>query len=256
MQIKKKMAKPSMTESPESTLSTKMAASRPSTDVINLGKQLAKELALDNTCETLSKWMAHLLAEKINAAENAIPDSEERRTLEQQAVDLILRLWERRYSLPPRVSPFGQLQKLIEYLTSLQDRTTNAWPWVRYRHQEQSAWQELDTSIAEFSGQVRPLLMLSDALLEIDADPLAWEKQNQRMLEYLELDALRLLNRWIEEVDQMRENDAEPETSQAVSKEDKIRKAIAQLDQRFSDLQARIVVFKDKVLATPNSATE
>jgi hypothetical protein len=41
-----------------------------SAEIINLGKKLVTELKLDNSVNTLGRWMAHYLAELMVAVEN------------------------------------------------------------------------------------------------------------------------------------------------------------------------------------------
>ncbi|ANY23601.1 hypothetical protein DLJ61_13140 [Gordonia terrae] len=80
-------------EKAESTSFAEAENSRPWTEVANLGRIIVKQLDLETTTDTLSRWMACRVAELISVAEM---DAAAR----GEATDLILRLWERRSSWP------------------------------------------------------------------------------------------------------------------------------------------------------------
>ena len=67
--------------------------------IIYLGKLLVKELGLENSVDTLSRWMAHFLAEKISLVER-LPESIEKENAQKECFEIILKLWESRWELP------------------------------------------------------------------------------------------------------------------------------------------------------------
>lgn len=76
-----------------------MDTSKPWNTTIALGQRILEELKLDREMDTLGRWLAHYLAEKMECAasslEGAAGDAARR-----ECVDLILRLWERRRAWP------------------------------------------------------------------------------------------------------------------------------------------------------------
>lgn len=86
-----------------------------SSAVIDLGKRLVTQLKLGD--DETAQWMAHALAERIKEAENAPP--EKRVAAQNSCADLILQLWERRYSLPSEFCPLQKLEPLLRTLNSL-----------------------------------------------------------------------------------------------------------------------------------------
>lgn len=76
-----------------STSSAETASSPPWTEAVALGQQIVTQLGLDTTTDTLSRWIAHRVAELISQGER----DQARRA---DAADLILRLWERRGAWP------------------------------------------------------------------------------------------------------------------------------------------------------------
>jgi hypothetical protein len=83
--------------------------------VIELGKQIVAGLKLGD--DVTAQWMAHLVAEKISGAEDA-PETV-RDAAVAECVDIILKLWAHRYTLPPYMRPLRELDPLLRTLNSL-----------------------------------------------------------------------------------------------------------------------------------------
>lgn len=88
-----------------------------STEILKLGKQLVKELNLNRSADTLSKWMAHYIAELIHKAEHA-ETAEEKAALEKECCEVILRLWNNRDIENPiqNLYPLSGLEDVINIL--------------------------------------------------------------------------------------------------------------------------------------------
>ena len=85
--------------------------------VLDLGRALVEELGLDPGVDTLSRWMAHYIAELIENAETA--KVEDRTAKLAECADAILHLWERRHQLPNGKRPFEDLGPILRALESL-----------------------------------------------------------------------------------------------------------------------------------------
>jgi hypothetical protein len=83
--------------------------------VIDLGKRLVIELKLGD--DMLAQWMAHLIAERMDAAEHA--SSELRDSAQNACREAILTLWKHRNNLPSHIRPFKELDPVIQTLASL-----------------------------------------------------------------------------------------------------------------------------------------
>jgi hypothetical protein len=77
-----------------STSSALTARSKSWPEVVRLGERIVAELGLEDSTDTLARWMAHRVAEAINRAEKG------RRQDRDAAADLILELWDHRSSWP------------------------------------------------------------------------------------------------------------------------------------------------------------
>lgn len=72
---------------------------KPWRTTIALGQRILEELKLDREMDTLGRWLAHYLAEKMEYSASA-PEGATGEATRRECVDLILRLWERRRIWP------------------------------------------------------------------------------------------------------------------------------------------------------------
>jgi hypothetical protein len=86
--------------------------------VLELGKLLVKELGLEKSVDTLSRWMAHYVAEKIKYAE-ALPDGVKKKNAEKECFSLILDLWKHRWQYKPDRQPLRNFNHLFNILENL-----------------------------------------------------------------------------------------------------------------------------------------
>lgn len=84
---------------------------------LELGRKLTQELGIDQSVDTLGRWMAHYIAELIQDAEKA--SAEERPAKLRACCDAILNLWKHRHTLPNGKRPFEELEPLLRVLESL-----------------------------------------------------------------------------------------------------------------------------------------
>ncbi len=87
------------------------------TAVLELGRQLVSEFEEPEQADTLSKWMAHYLAEQIFAAQAA--RGKARDTLQVNCADLILKLWAHRHALPRGRRPLEAFEPAMQTLEQL-----------------------------------------------------------------------------------------------------------------------------------------
>ncbi|MFZ5644666.1 MAG: AVAST type 3 anti-phage protein Avs3b [Bacillota bacterium] len=78
---------------------------------------MTKELGLDQSVDTLGRWMAHYIAELIQNAETA--SAEKRPVKMRDCCEAILNLWKHRNTLPNGKRPFEELEPLQRTLESL-----------------------------------------------------------------------------------------------------------------------------------------
>jgi hypothetical protein len=88
-----------------------------SDSVLKLGERIIDEFGLDQTVDTLGRWMAHYIAEKISDVEAATGKA---RDLKMSAcADAILKFWAHRSELPSGKRPFEDFELIFRALQSL-----------------------------------------------------------------------------------------------------------------------------------------
>ena len=105
-------------DSTGSSASREMEPSKPPKDVLDLGRYLVRELEIEDSVDTLGRWMAHHLAELIDQAENAKTVAG-RAKARKQAVATILKVWEHRKSLPGKAYPLMPYEDVLAVLARL-----------------------------------------------------------------------------------------------------------------------------------------
>ncbi len=90
-----------------------------------LGHHLVTELGFSDSCDTLGKWMSHHLAEVMDRAEHE-KNLEKREKYQQQAVELIFKIWEHRSSLNGEAYPLARFKGIIDSLSILSPEA-NVW---------------------------------------------------------------------------------------------------------------------------------
>ncbi|RFC31658.1 MAG: hypothetical protein DID92_2727745667 [Candidatus Nitrotoga sp. SPKER] len=121
--------------------------------MLELGRMLTKELDLDQSVDTLGRWMAHYIAELINDTENA--SAEERPTKMRACSEAILSLWKHRHELPSGKRPFETLEPILRTLESLDPNDDTP----RYFRTVRSAAEEGDDD-----GDTKSWLKIIDGL--------------------------------------------------------------------------------------------
>ena len=89
-----------------------------------LGEKILKELEGGTHPETLTRWMAHYLAEKLAEANAA--QGTERAETQRVCAQEIVHLWEHRLALPIKNRPFSEFDTALRVLEALQQNETSS----------------------------------------------------------------------------------------------------------------------------------
>ncbi len=108
----------------ESIFSNPMEESARFDNIIKLGKRLVEELGLDQSVDTLGRWMTHYVAELIHGAETAKEeDKDEKRS---QCASAILELWDHHSTMPRGRRPFQDFEAILRALESLDPKNAES----------------------------------------------------------------------------------------------------------------------------------
>lgn len=94
-----------------------MGNSKQYNNIIALGKLLATEMGLDQSTNTLARWMAHHVAEVIQVAESSV--GSDKIDAEDRCRELILSLWKHISYFPGGDHPLGELKNLLATISAL-----------------------------------------------------------------------------------------------------------------------------------------
>ncbi len=113
-----------------------MAPTPPFDAVVELGRKLVSELGLDDSVDTLSRWMAHHIAELISDAEAATGNKKAGK--QRECREAILELWKVRHELPNGHRPFEKFEDIFRVLAGLDPAEENPryFSSARPRHSE------------------------------------------------------------------------------------------------------------------------
>jgi hypothetical protein len=82
---------------------------------VTLGIRIVRELGLEDSVDTLGRWMSHYLAELIERAEQS-DQGKEKETAKRECSDLIMKVWEKR-KYWPHGQPLADLSKFLNSIT-------------------------------------------------------------------------------------------------------------------------------------------
>jgi len=86
-------------------------------EILNLGKLLVNELGLESSVDTLSRWMAHYIAEQMKISEYA--QEEEKNLAEDKCFETILKLWKHMTYYKGGLRPFEDFEPIFNTLNRL-----------------------------------------------------------------------------------------------------------------------------------------
>ncbi|NTW15854.1 MAG: hypothetical protein HGA41_00095 [Syntrophaceae bacterium] len=122
-------------------------------NILKLGKRLVEELGLDQSVDTLGRWMAHYIAELIDNAETACEESRyEKSTL---CANAILELWKYHSTMPKSSRPFQGFESIIRTLESFDtENTASRYFWLvrkkaskDQKNSESASWLDVADSV-------------------------------------------------------------------------------------------------------------
>lgn len=127
---------------------------------MELGRYLVDENLGERNNDTLSRWFLHAIAERL-AACNAATNIAQKKKHEDEAADLILRLWKHRAVVPMDIDPLAQYERVFQALRSLLPQAN---PW---QFRERSA----NETVAAELYRCLSLLTISMFLISVEAIP-------------------------------------------------------------------------------------
>lgn len=148
-------------------------------EVLNLGKLLVNELGLESSVDTLSRWMAHYIAEQMRIIESA--EEEEKMLAEERCFDTILKLWKHRSYYNGSMRPFEEFEPIFKTLDKLDpDNCNNYYFQNEYSRKNNSEkdditkYLSLATSVDEVARVWLKFIFQSAAEAAVDEKTKKW----------------------------------------------------------------------------------
>lgn len=150
--------------------------------VINLGIALVEELGLDPGVATLSRWMAHYIAEQMTIVENATGN--EKSEAEQRCFQTILEVWKHRASLPDGHCPFESFEAIFRSLARLDPENPSPYYYSQFhsgdsvelgeKGHEVQLWLDLAEGIDQAARICLEYIFLQAASKATDEKTITW----------------------------------------------------------------------------------
>ena len=138
--------------------------------IINLGKHISEELEQGEYPDTLSRWMAHYIAQLITQTENSTGGK--KKATEKECFNTILKLWEYKSSFPNGKKPFERFEVIFKTLEKLNPDNHNQF---FYNNQQENETDD------DFVKQSMKVIQIIDEAVRV------W-------IEYILKDAVELAN--------------------------------------------------------------
>lgn len=142
-----------------------MAKSNQQAEILKIGKAIIKELSKedDDRLSLLERWMGHYIAELIDKVERA-ENEKERNLLQNECFEAIMKLWDKRNTIPLESMPLGRIKPAIDVLNEL-SRQKNIWEQMRFANQ--ASWESLAVKIHD--NQLAAIRICIQAAIAEDA---------------------------------------------------------------------------------------
>jgi len=217
----------------------KMELSKRSESVIALGKKLVEELSLESGTDTLGRWMAHYVAELIDAAENE-PDSNLRNQARDKCCEAIIKLWDHRASLPRGSRPLSNLDGVLEAIKNIRAKK-NSWDALSSQDVKRigGEWMGFAKTVQDAGLRICRIAILTAVAEASFGKEQRWLFEHKEMLSKEETGIIEALDSWLslEKFGRDREKqlsimDMEPDERNQIIEEE-IKKLIEKINTSF-----------------------
>lgn len=165
-------------------------------EILKLGKKLVKELDLEYSVNTLARWMSHYLAELMQNIDNA-KTNEEKKQLQKECCDIILKLWSQKENLPIR-KPLDDLKPVIEILEVLQKEKEESilprWLGKYNRLSKENKWASFADMVKNNSEEIFNKVIQINLHKDILSKDEEWMKENKEFLTKDQIQFLELID--------------------------------------------------------------
>lgn len=220
--------------------------------IISLGNRIVEELERDNHPDTLTRWLAHFLAERMHSV-GSESDPATRNALQIECCDLIMKIWSRRSSLPRNAQPGGRLKEACDALRTMRAEMNDMTLSFRSEAKQlESAWFAFAAEAYPAERGMSVIAYLSGLLESQIGAEHRWVYEHKEMLTEDERMLIDALSGWLRE-----NSDYEKYVTQVKSKpldvdqSERNRLIIASIEQRLKQLNDAFLTLREAILDLP-----
>ena len=223
-----------------------MAPSSQQQEVLALGNKIVEELRLDDSCETLSKWMAHYLAEFMASA-SAEGNSGAGLEVRQKCCEMILTIWRHRSGLPGGVRPTGRLEEAIEALRAMRSEVVeHSWVASHQSEQVKSPWLAFACDAYGHERRGYMIAYLAGVLESKFSNEKTWLEQHEGQLSDEERDFIRLLDECLNG-GPLRMFVAECDSIEAMEDGARSKKLVGEIEKAIHEQEEALIRLKERL---------
>lgn len=228
-----------------------MEPSKQSQEILSLGNKLVEELKLADSNDTLSRWMAHYLAEQMTRAASAA--GEAKAELEKECFDTILKLWANRNNTPERIRPLAGLEAALALLKKIAYEFDG--DWQRYFDGDDHPWKKFGMDIHDADRNIIRLLIFMQSL-EVDfVNVKKWIADHNTMLSIEEQIIIAGFDKIVSKTEyyfQLQQLKDKPQEANAIILTE-IEKMIAKVNNAFATLKKSLAKDPDSYEIDPDA---
>lgn len=145
--------------------------------ILKLGKKISNELLLNDSVDTLGRWMAHYIAELINKAENTNGKTQSEQ-YRKECFSVILALWNRKENIPFITKPLDNFEIPLKLLDKLKEDKFN-YDYFRYHNEipKDIDWSEFVKIVKKNTESIFEICMFAVINKKVIDNEIVWTEQ-------------------------------------------------------------------------------
>jgi hypothetical protein len=149
-----------------------MEQSNQQAEILELGRKIVNELIPDGNdrLSLLEKWMGHYIAELIYKIEHEDNDLAKEK-LQKECFETILKLWDKRNSLPSEIMPMNRIKAAIYTLSELKNTRCI---WDRMRNSDETSWEGVALQIHDNYMEILKICLQASIAQDALGEEKAW----------------------------------------------------------------------------------
>ena len=224
----------------------------PTEKVIKLGVKIVEELQLENSRDTLGRWMSHYLAERLDSLEK-YSNEQEKKEIEKECCDIILRIWSQRESVNGISTPLSDLEPLIDIVKSLKKTRYNFMLPSNGREIKDPDWLNFVKLVKKNATKILALSLYSSLSIEVLNEKKIWSEEFQNLLSEQEAEFLNELTFLVNDTNEIiyvnSTEDTEEIDLEKITPTERYRVIFEKMEKELEEQKTALLNLKNKVMS-------